>query len=134
MNREEIKRQLDEKQQIVNQLYETDGLTDEVLNMQVDINAMRHEYDLVDETELINLPDNKNNVENEVQSKLQAFAIQKVLHEIDEPYREVFMWRDYADLSFKEIAGIFNKNENWACVTYHRARKLIKERLESEKI
>lgn len=53
MNREEIKRQLDEKQQIVNQLYETDGLTDEVLNMQVDINAMRHEYDLVDETELI---------------------------------------------------------------------------------
>ena len=87
----------------------------------------------VDEAELINLPDNKNNVENEVQSKLQAFAIQKVLHEIDEPYREVFMWRVYADLSFKEIAGIFNKNENWACVTYHRARKLIKERLESEK-
>ena len=87
----------------------------------------------VDETELINLPDNKNNVENEVQSKLQAFAIQKVLHEINEPYREVFMWRVYADLSFKEIAGIFNKNENWACVTYHRARKLIKERLESEK-
>jgi len=87
----------------------------------------------VDEAELINLPDNKNNVENEVQSKLQTFAIQKVLHEIDEPYREVFMWRVYADLSFKEIAGIFNKNENWACVTYHRARKLIKERLESEK-
>lgn len=86
----------------------------------------------VDEAELINLPDNKNNVENEVQSKLQAFAIQKVLHEIDEPYREVFMWRVYADLSFKEIAGIFNKNENWACVTYHRARKLIKERLEEK--
>ena len=64
----------------------------------------------VDETELINLPDNKNNVADEVQSKLQAFAIQKVLHEIDEPYREVFMWRVYADLSFKEIAGIFNKN------------------------
>ena len=86
----------------------------------------------VDETELINLPDNKNNVENEVQSKLQAFAIQKILHEIDEPYREVFLWRVYADLSFKEIAGIFNKNENWACVTYHRARKLIKQRLERE--
>ncbi len=87
----------------------------------------------VEEAELINLPDNKNNVADEVQSKLQAFAIQKVLHEIEEPYREVFMWRVYADLSFKEIAGIFNKNENWACVTYHRARKLIKERLESEK-
>ena len=87
----------------------------------------------VEETELVNLPDNNNNVADEVTSKLQAFEIQKVLHEMDEPYREVFMWRVYADLSFKEIAGIFNKNENWACVTYHRARKLIKERLESEK-
>ena len=86
----------------------------------------------VEETELINLPDNKRSVADEVQSKLQAFEIQKILHEIDEPYREVFMWRVYADLSFKEIAGIFNKNENWACVTYHRARKLIKERLEEK--
>jgi RNA polymerase sigma-70 factor (ECF subfamily) len=86
----------------------------------------------VEETELINLPDNKRSVADEVQSKLQSFEIQKILHEIDEPYREVFMWRVYADLSFKEIAGIFNKNENWACVTYHRARKLIKERLEEK--
>lgn len=86
----------------------------------------------IEETELINLPDNKRSVADEVQSKLQSFEIQKILHEIDEPYREVFMWRVYADLSFKEIAGIFNKNENWACVTYHRARKLIKERLEEK--
>jgi RNA polymerase sigma-70 factor (ECF subfamily) len=40
------------------------------------------------------------------------------------------MWRVYAELSFKEIAGIFNKSENWACVTYHRARNQIKKRLE----
>ena len=84
----------------------------------------------VEETELLNLPDNNNNVADEVTSKLQAFEIQKVLHEIDEPYHEVFMWRVYAELSFKEIAGIFNKNENWACVTYHRARNQIKKRLE----
>lgn len=84
----------------------------------------------IEESELINLPDSKNNVADEVQSKLQAFEIQRILHEIDEPYREVFMWRVYADLSFKEIAGIFNKNENWACVTYHRARNQIKKRLE----
>ena len=58
--------------------------------------------------------------------------IQKILHDIGEPYKEVFMWRVYAELSFKEIARIFGKNENWACVTYHRARKMIKERLEEE--
>jgi RNA polymerase sigma-70 factor (ECF subfamily) len=43
------------------------------------------------------------------------------------------MWRVYAELSFKQIAGIFGKTENWACVTYHRARKKILDRLEEEK-
>ena len=84
----------------------------------------------VEEAELVNLPDNKNNVADEVANKMQALAIQKILEELEEPYREVFMWRVYAELSFKEIAGIFNKNENWACVTYHRARNQIKKRLE----
>ena len=31
-----------------------------------------------------------------------------------------------AELSFKEIAIIFGKSEHWACVTYHRAREMIK--------
>ena len=84
----------------------------------------------VEETELINLPDNKNNVADDVTNKMQALVIQKILEELEEPYREVFMWRVYAELSFKEIAGIFNKSENWACVTYHRARNQIKKRLE----
>ena len=57
-------------------------------------------------------------------------TVERILEELDEPYKEVFMWRVYAELSFKEIAGIFNKNENWACVTYHRARNQIKKRLE----
>ena len=73
----------------------------------------------VEETELINLPDNKNNVADDVANKMQALAIQKILEELEE-------------LSFKEIAGIFNKNENWACVTYHRARNQIKKRLEEK--
>ena len=86
----------------------------------------------VEEAELVNLPDNKNNVADEVANKMQALAIQKILEELEEPYREVFMWRVYAELSFKEIASIFNKNENWACVTYHRARNQIKKRLEEK--
>jgi len=85
----------------------------------------------VEETELVNMPDN-NNVADEVANKMQALTIQKILEELEEPYREVFIWRVYADLSFKEIAGIFNKNENWACVTYHRARNQIKKRLEEK--
>ena len=62
----------------------------------------------------------------------QALQIQRILHTIPEPYKEVFMWRVYAELSFKQIGQVFGKSENWACVTYHRARKMIKERLEGE--
>ena len=42
------------------------------------------------------------------------------------------MWRVYAGMSFREIGSIFGKSENWACVTYHRAKKKIKERLEEK--
>ncbi len=59
-----------------------------------------------------------------------AMQIQKILHDIPEPYKEVFMWRVFADLSFKQIGQLFGKSENWACVTYHRARNKIKEKLE----
>ena len=59
-----------------------------------------------------------------------AMQIQKILHDVPEPYKEVFMWRVYAELSFKQIGQMFGKSENWACVTYHRARNKIKEKLE----
>ena len=62
----------------------------------------------------------------------ERFLQQKILHGVNEPYKEVFMWRVYAELSFKQIAQIFGKTENWACVTYHRARKMIKEILEEK--
>ena len=60
----------------------------------------------------------------------EAAWIKRILHAVPEPYKEVFMWRVYAELSFREIGQIFGKSENWACVTYHRAKKMIQSRLE----
>ncbi len=59
-----------------------------------------------------------------------ARQIRKLLHELSEPYKEVFMWRVFGELSFKEIGGLYGKSDNWACVTYHRARKMIQRGLE----
>ena len=86
----------------------------------------------VDEAEMHDLPDLSPSVADEYARRDEVERIQKVLHEVGEPYKEVFMWRVYADLSFKQIADIFGKTENWACVTYHRARKKILERMEEE--
>ena len=87
----------------------------------------------IDEAELQALPDPSSDVADEYVRNEEIERIQRILHDMGEPYKEVFMWRVYAELSFKQIAQIFGKTENWACVTYHRARKMIQERLEEQK-
>ena len=63
----------------------------------------------------------------------EADQIRVLLHTLTAPYKEVFMWRVFAELSFKEIGRLYGKSDNWACVTYHRARNMLKERLEENK-
>lgn len=58
-----------------------------------------------------------------------VFEIHKVLHNLEEPYKEVFTLRFFGELSFLKIAELFGKTESWARVTYHRARIKLKERL-----
>jgi len=69
-------------------------------------------------------------LEKDVTDKALSFEIHRVLHELDEPYREVFELRVFGELSFKEIGIIFQKTENWARVTYHRAKLKIQERMD----
>ncbi|MGF7142244.1 RNA polymerase sigma-70 factor (ECF subfamily) [Anaerotaenia torta] len=59
-----------------------------------------------------------------------SMTIHKALHQLDEPYKEVFTLRVFGELSFRRIAHLFGKTESWACVTYHRARKKIIDGLE----
>lgn len=61
--------------------------------------------------------------------KESAFEIHRVLHDLDEPYKEVFSLRVFGQLSFKQIGILFAKTESWARVTYHRAKLKIKEEL-----
>jgi RNA polymerase sigma-70 factor (ECF subfamily) len=57
--------------------------------------------------------------------------INKILHSLKEPYKEVFTLRIYGELSFSEIAELFGKTTSWARVTYHRARMMIKEEMDN---
>ena len=59
-----------------------------------------------------------------------ALRIHRLLHRLPEPYREVFLLRVLGELSFRDIGSLFENGENWACVTYHRARKKIMEQME----
>ncbi|MCL2051134.1 MAG: sigma-70 family RNA polymerase sigma factor [Lachnospiraceae bacterium] len=70
------------------------------------------------------------NVEEKLIAKDQAMQVHAHIHDLAEPYKEVLMLRVFGELNFSQIGQIFGKTENWACVTYHRARNKIKEKME----
>lgn len=84
----------------------------------------------VDETELQRITDPDAFMEEQIVMQDETKQIREALHTIADPYKEVFMWRVFGELSFKEIGALYSKTDNWACVTYHRARKMIQDRLE----
>lgn len=84
----------------------------------------------IDESNLQNVADPDAHIDTQISEQEEARLIRKILHDISDPYKEVFMWRVFGELSFKEIAALYGKTDNWACVTYHRARKMIQNRLE----
>lgn len=69
-------------------------------------------------------------IEQTILNNEASMKVHELLHHLDEPYKEVFTLRIFGELSFKQIAKLFNKTESWACVTYHRARHKIIERME----
>jgi RNA polymerase sigma-70 factor (ECF subfamily) len=76
----------------------------------------------------IDFPENKDTIEEQILNQYDFMQIHLLLHNLAEPYKEVFMLRVFGELSFKQIADIFQKTDNWACVTYHRAKnKIIKQ-------
>ena len=65
-----------------------------------------------------------------LESREGLLRIHRALHALPDPYREVFWLRAYGELSFADIAVLFNKTESWARVTYYRAKTKLKEALE----
>jgi RNA polymerase sigma-70 factor (ECF subfamily) len=84
----------------------------------------------IDETDLQNIVDPDAFIDEQIGKQEEAQQIREILHTMSDPYKEVFMWRVFGELSFKEIGTLYRKTDNWACVTYHRARKMIQSRLE----
>lgn len=72
-------------------------------------------------------------LEKEVVSKDEFLRINNIIDSsLEEVYAEIFRLRTYGELSFKEIGGLFEKTDNWACVIYHRARKKLQKGLEGK--
>lgn len=68
-------------------------------------------------------------IERLVEDEATTLQIHRILHKLEEPYKEVFSLRVFGELSFAKIGQIFGKTETWARVTYHRARLKIQEKM-----
>lgn len=62
------------------------------------------------------------------QKELSQKALQ-CLHQLDEPYKEVFMLSVFGGFSLKDISLTFGKSESWARVTFYRAKQKLLERM-----
>ncbi|MFA6809093.1 MAG: sigma-70 family RNA polymerase sigma factor [Eubacteriales bacterium] len=92
------------------------------------------EFDKRNRKETSMLNDNivfdKFNLEEElclIEDKMQLI---KAVHILDETTKEIVLLRITGAFSFREIGEVFNKNENWARVTFYRAKqKIMKGRM-----
>ena len=89
---------------------------------------VRKHKNLVD---IDSVPEQKddNDIEKSMFSSEESMKIHEILHDLSEPYKEVFSLRVFGELSFKQIGSLFGKTDNWACVTFHRARNKIREEM-----
>ena len=74
------------------------------------------------------LPDTYNIEEHFTEKDLTEKAL-CCLHELEEPYKEVFMLSVLGQVSLKDISKIFGKSESWARVTFYRAKQKLIERM-----
>jgi len=70
-----------------------------------------------------------NDIEEGFIERETAMGIHKALHNLKEPYREVFWLKTFGELNFRQIGDLFEKTENWARVSYYRAKIMIREEL-----
>ena len=68
----------------------------------------------------------------QIEYRDRAMHAHRVLHTLEEPFREVFTLRTFCDLSHSQIAELFGKSESWSRVTYYRARQMLQKAIQEE--
>lgn len=78
--------------------------------------------------------DNENSIINKIIDSETNEELLKIVHNLGDPFKEVFTLRVYGELSFKQIGNIFNRTESWARVTFYRSKIKIKENLDEKRL
>ena len=89
----------------------------------------------LDERELgeIDIGDKVLSPEMQVIKKEEHKKIIQEIYKLKEPYKEVFMLHIFGEMKLKEIAALYEKTEEWARVTYYRAKNKIARAMQEDK-
>ncbi len=100
------------------------------------ISHLRKEKHLLKTKDMEVLLENVANIEENTQEKLEdqdsVKEIKRIMSDLEPPYDEVFRMKVVQEKSYSEIAAIYHKSENWARVTYFRAKQRIVEQMRQE--
>lgn len=66
-------------------------------------------------------------IEKDFLDKDQARRLHILLHNLDEPYKEVFTLRVFGELPFSQIGELFGKTDSWARLIFYRAKNKLQE-------
>ena len=96
-------------------------------NLWYDECRKRKDIYIKEDSELEDIPD-ISSLEEIAISNNEKNILNEKLKQLDSQTKEVILLRITGDLSFKEIANILDKTENWARVTFYRGKqKIMKE-------
>ena len=65
--------------------------------------------------------------ESEAVETVSRMELIRLVHDLPEPAREVVYLRAFGGLSFAEIGEVQGKTENWARVTFYRAKEKLRK-------
>lgn len=73
-----------------------------------------------------------NSFEEDYADRDELINVYKKIHKLDEKSKEVVYLRAKCEFNFKEIGSIMGKSEEWARITFYRAKIKLKEDFENE--
>lgn len=68
--------------------------------------------------------------EDEYFDKETSKKLHLLLHELNEPYKEVFTLRVFGELPFSQIGELFGKTDSWARLIFYRAKIQLRKGLD----
>ena len=90
----------------------------------------RRKHPATEDIDEVSLP--APSAEAAVLAQEERLALLRRVHALPDPGREVVYLRLYGGLSFQEIGAVLGRTENWARVTFYRAKERLRKDVERD--